>query len=441
MTHHGDNSARRAVSTKQERIAYRARDNPREIFASLSHNLTREWLETAYHRTRKDGAVGIDGITSEDYAKSLKENLERLSELARSGRYRAPPVRRGYVPKAGKAERRPIGMPGFEDKILQRGVTMILEPIYEQDFLDCSYGFRPGKSAHQALETLWQSIQRMGGCWLLEVDLRKFFDTLDHRSLRGMLDRRVSDGVIRRLIGKWLKAGVWEEGQVSYPEQGTPQGGCISPMLSNIYLHTVLDEWFARRIMPLLEGKAFLVRFADDFVIGFSNERDARRVMAVLPKRFGKYGLTIHPEKTRLIDFRPPGRCADGNPGAYDFLGFTHYWGRSRNGRYVVKRKTAKDRVARTVRTIGQWCRRYRHSPMTGQHRSLNRKLVGHYAYFGITGNMRTLNRVYEQICRLWCKWLRRRTRGNKGMTWDNFQVLTSTCFPLARPRIVHSYA
>jgi len=208
------------VSTKQERIAYRARDNPREIFASLSHNLTREWLETAYHRTRKDGAVGIDGITSEDYAKSLKENLERLSELARSGRYRAPPVRRGYVPKAGKAERRPIGMPGFEDKILQRGVTMILEPIYEQDFLDCSYGFRPGKSAHQALETLWQSIQRMGGCWLLEVDLRKFFDTLDHRSLRGMLDRRVSDGVIRRLIGKWLKAGVWEEGQVSYPEQG-----------------------------------------------------------------------------------------------------------------------------------------------------------------------------------------------------------------------------
>lgn len=441
MTHHGDNSARSAVLTKQERIAYRARNNPREIFTSLSHNLTREWLETAYHRTRKDGAVGIDGVTSEDYAKSLNENLERLSERARNGRYQAPPVRRGYVPKPGKAEARPIGMPGFEDKILQRGVTMILEPIYEQDFLDCSYGFRPGKSAHQALETLWQSIQRVGGCWLLEVDVRKFFDTLDHRCLREILDRRVRDGVIRRLISKWLAAGVWEDGQVSYPEQGTPQGGCISPMLSNIYLHTVLDEWFDRQIMPLLEGKAFLVRFADDFVIGFSSERDARRVMAVLPKRFGKYGLTIHSEKTRLIEFRPPGKCADGNPGAFDFLGFTHHWGKSRNGWDVVKRKTAKDRVARTVRTIGQWCRKHRHDPMTEQHCKLNRKLVGHYAYFGITGNMRTLNRVYEQISNLWCKWLRRRTRGNRGMTWEKFQVLTSTCFRLAKPRIVHSYA
>ena len=211
--------------------------------------------------------------------------------------------------------------------------------------------------------------------------------------------------------------------------------------MSNIYLHTVLDEWFERQIMPLLEGKAFLVRFADDFVIGFSSERDARRVMAVLPKRFGKYGLTIHPEKTRLIEFRPPGKCADGNPGTFDFLGFTHHWGKSRKGWDVVKRKTAKDRVARIVRTIGQWCRKHRHDPMTEQHCKLNRKLVGHYAYFGITGNMRTLNRVYEQIRYLWCKWLRRRTRSNKGMTWEKFQVLTSTCFRLAKPRIVHSYA
>jgi len=225
VTHQRDNSAFEAVLTKQEQIAYRAKHHPQEAFTSLGHNLTREWLETAYHRTRKDGAVGIDGVTSQEYVESLDENLERLSDLARSGRYQAPPVRRGYVSKPGKAEVRPIGMPSFEDKILQRGVTMVLEPIYEQDFLDCSYGFRPGRSVHQALEAIWQQAQRMGGCWLLEVDIRKFFDTLDHQHLREILDRRIRDGVIRRLLDKWLKAGVWEKGQVSYPSEGTPQGG------------------------------------------------------------------------------------------------------------------------------------------------------------------------------------------------------------------------
>lgn len=293
------------VSTKQERIAYRARTHPQEAFVSLGHNLTKEWLTTAYHRTRKDGAVGIDGVSAAEYTDDLDENLERLSDLARSGRYKAPPVRRGYVPKPGKSERRPIGIPAFEDKVLQRGVAMVLEPIYEQDFLDCSYGFRPGRSAHQALEATWQNIQRMGGCWLLDVDVRAFFDNLDHQHLRDILDRRVRDGVIRRLIGKWLKAGVWESGQVSYPDKGTPQGGCVSPMLSNIYLHTVLDEWFENQIKPLLQGGAFLIRFADDFVMGFANERDARRVMEVLPKRFARFGLTIHPDKTRMVDFVP----------------------------------------------------------------------------------------------------------------------------------------
>lgn len=440
MTHQRDDSALEVVLTKQKQIAYRAKGHPQEAFTSLGHNLTRQWLETAYHRTRKDGAVGIDGITSQEYAKSLDENLERLSDLARSGRYHAPPVRRGYVPKPGKMETRPIGMPGFEDKVLQRGVTMILEPIYEQCFLDCSYGFRPGRSAHQALEVIWQQAQRMGGCWLLEVDIRKFFDTLDHQHLREILDRRIQDGVIRRLIDKWLKAGVWEKGQVSYPSEGTPQGGCISPMLSNIYLHTVLDEWFENQIKPLLDGKAFLVRFADDFVIGFSNERDAHRVMDVLPKRFGKYGLTVHPDKTRLVEFRPAGKSQKGEPETFDFLGFTHYWGKSRKGYDTIKRKTAKDRVARTVRKIGLWCRKYRHTPMELQHRSLNRKLVGHYAYFGITGNIQMLNRVYQLTVRIWCKWLRRRTRGNRGMTWERLGVLTKTCFRLATPRIVHSY-
>ena len=261
--------------------------------------------------------------------------------------------------------------------------------------------------------------------------------------MREILEQRVCDGVIRRLLGKWLQAGVWENGAVSYPEQGTPQGGCISPMLSNIYLHTVLDEWFERQIKPRLEGRAFLVRFADDFVIGFSSEKDARRVMAVLPKRFGKYGLNIHPDKTRLVDFRSPARRhgGEGNPGTFDFLGFTHYWSKSRAGRDIVTRRTAKDRVARTLKRIGEWCQKHRHAPMPEQHRDLNRKLAGHYAYFGISGNYQALNRVYQQTHRVWCKWLRRRTRGNRGMTWEKFHVLTTSCFCLASPRIVHSTA
>lgn len=231
------------VSTRQAQIAYWAKMHPTEACVSFNHYLDEEWLNEAYRLTRRDGATGVDGITKQDYEQDLAANLHDLSDRARSGRYKAPPVKRGYVPKGNGTELRPIGMPAFEDKVLQRGVTMILEPLYEQDFWDCSYGFRPHRSAHDALETLWQNISGMGGCWILDVDIRKFFDTLGHQHLREILDQRIRDGVIRRLIDKWLKAGVWEDGHVSYPEQGTPQGGCISPMLSNIYLHTVLDEW------------------------------------------------------------------------------------------------------------------------------------------------------------------------------------------------------
>lgn len=427
--------------TKQERIAYRARTHPQEAFVSIGHYLTREWLEAAYHRTRKDGAVGVDGVTAQAYEQNLDENLERLSNLARSGKYKAPPVRRSYVPKPGKKEVRPIGIPSFEDKVLQRGVAMILEPIYEQEFLDCSYGFRPGRLAHQALESIWQNIQKMNGCWLLDVDIRKFFDTLDHQHLREILDRRIRDGVLRRLISKWLKAGVWESGAVSYPDEGTPQGGCISPLLSNIYLHTVLDEWFESQIKPRLQGRAFLVRFADDFVIGFSHERDARRVKDVLPKRLSRFGLEVHPDKTRLVNFMPSSRHSRGESETFDFLGFTHYWGKSKRGNDTVKRKTAKDRMSRTLKAMKQYCQLNRNLKIPEQCKALNRKLVGHYSYFGITGNFRDINRVYQQTRRIWFKWLRRRTRGKKGgMTWPRFGVLESTVFILKRPRIVHSY-
>jgi group II intron reverse transcriptase/maturase len=426
--------------TKQERIAYRARTHPQEAFVSIGHYLTKEWLEEAYHRTRKDGAVGVDGVTAQAYEQNLDVNLERLSDSARSGKYKALPVRRSYVPKPGKKEVRPIGIPSFEDKVLQRGVAMILEPIYEELFLDCSCGFRPGRSAHQALESIWQNIRKMNGCWILDVDIRKFFDTLDHQHLREILDRRIRDGVVRRLIGKWLKAGVWESGALSYPDKGTPQGGCISPLLSNIYLHTVLDEWFESQIKPRLQGRAFLVRFADDFVIGFSHEQDARRVMDVLPKRFSRFGLEVHPDKTRLVNFMPPHRHPKGESETFDFLGFTHYWGKSKRGNDTVKRKTAKDRMSRTLKAMKQYCRFNRHLKIPEQCKALNRKLIGHYAYFGITGNFRDINRIYHMTKGIWFKWLRRRTRGKKGMTWDRFTVLTSTIFTLKRPKIMHSY-
>jgi group II intron reverse transcriptase/maturase len=349
-----------------------------------------DWLREAFRRTRKDGAAGVDGQTAKEYEVRLEENLKSLLERAKSGTYRAPPVRRAYIPKGGsRKERRPIGIPTLEDKVLQRAVLMLLEPVYEQDFHVGSYGCRPGRSAHHALDAVWKQAMVSRGGWILEVDIRKFFDTLDHAHLRAFLKQRVRDGVLLRLIGKWLKAGVMEEGRVWYPEVGSPQGGVISPLLANVYLHYVMDEWFAQVVSPLMKGRTFQVRYLDDIVIGFTHEDDARRVMEVLPKRFGKYGLTLHPEKTRLVPFRrPPHRSSgkggnSGNrPGTFDLLGFTHYWGRSRKGNWVVKRKTMSSRLSQALRKIAQWCRVHRHRPIEEQQLTLSQKLRGHFAYY-----------------------------------------------------------
>ena len=415
-------------------------------FTSLAYLMDVDWLREAFYRTRKDGAPGVDGQTWAEYAKDLENNLQSLLDRAKSGTYRAPPVRRRHIPKAGSTtETRPIGIPTLEDKVLQRAVLMLLEPIYEHDFCDCSYGFRPARSAHQALEALWQQAMDTRGGWILEVDIRQFFDTLDHAHLREFLQRRVLDGVLKRLIGKWLKAGVMEDGNVSYPDAGSPQGGVISPMLANVYLHYVLDTWFEEQVKPLLRGRAYLIRYADDFVIGFTREDDARRVLEVLPKRFGKYGLTLHPDKTRLVPFhRPPyaaragGRPGGPKPGTFDLLGFTHYWGRSRNGHWVVQRKTASKRLSRAVKEIATWCRRNRHQPVGEQHRTLSHKVRGHYAYYGITGNARALQWFLCAVHRAWRKWLDRRNR-RREMTWDRFQRLLQR-YSLPPPRIVHSY-
>lgn len=434
-----------SVFTKQQRIAELAKQDPTMGLTSLAHHMDLGWLYVAYQRTRPDGAVGVDGQSIDDFNKNLRGNLQELLEAAKSGTYRAPPVRRVHIPKGTGNETRPIGIPTFADKVLQRAVVMVLEPIYEQDFHDGSYGFRPKRSAHQALETLWQQTMKMGGGWILEVDIRKFFDTLDHahlRELRELLQRRVRDGVLLRLIGKWLKAGVLEEGVRTTPDAGTPQGGVISPLLANIYLHYVLDEWFAQEVKPRLRGRAYLIRYADDFVIGFEHEEDARRVAEVIPKRFTKYGLTVHPDKTRLIPFQKPVAAmrkdsGGGKPGTFDLLGFTHYWGRSWRGNWTVKRKTAQSRLSRALTRIGDWLRKCCHWSVREQHTILGQKLTGHYAYYGITGNYGCLQGFRSAVQWLWRKWLGRRNRLGP-LNWPQFQQFLER-FSLPRARVVHS--
>jgi group II intron reverse transcriptase/maturase len=433
------------VSTKQERIAELAKQSPQMAFTSLAHLMDLDWLTEAYRYTRKDGAAGVDGVTAGEYEADLEGNLQRLLDRVKSGTYRAPPVRRVHIPKGNsKTETRPIGIPTLEDKVLQRAVVMLLEPIYEHDFLDCSHGFRPGRSAHQALHSLWQQTMDQKGGWILEVDIRKFFDNLDHGHLREFLRHRVRDGVVLRLIGKWLKAGVMEDGSVSYPETGSPQGGVVSPLLANLFLHYVLDLWFHQEVRPRLRGPAFLIRYADDFIIGFGNPEDAQRVMEVLPKRFSKYGLTVHPDKTRLVPFQSPSQRTRGGKDepttrreTFDFLGFTHYWGRSRKGHWIVKRKTASSRFGRAVQSIAAWCRLNRHQPIGLQQQKLNQKIRGHCAYYGITGNGLMLARFRYQVARSWRKWLTRRNR-ERTMTWDVFNRLLQR-YPLAPVRTVHS--
>jgi group II intron reverse transcriptase/maturase len=432
-----ETSSSENVSTKLLRIAELAREMPEVALTTLAHHVDVEWLLEAYRRTRKDGATGVDGQTAEEYATRMEENLAQLLGGFKTGSYQAPPVRRVHIPKGDGSSTRPIGIPTFEDKVLQRAVTMVLEAIYEQEFKDCSYGFRPGRSAHQALEVFWKGLMDMGGGWVLEVDIKSFFDSVDHGHLRSFLDQRVRDGVIRRAIDKWLKAGVLEDGCITRSDEGTPQGGVLSPLLANVYLHEVLDKWFEKEVLPRMRGEAFLVRYADDAVLVFRSEEDARRVMDVLPKRFGKYGLTLHPEKTRLVDMRWP---SGGNPPkgrSLELLGFTHHWGKSRRGTWVIKRRTASRRLTRALRVVGQWCRRFRHKSVVQQYRGLSRKLKGHYGYYGITGNVEALSSFRHQVERLWQKWLNRRG-GRRTMSWERFAKLLKR-YPLPPARIVHT--
>jgi len=425
--------------TKQRRIAQAAEKHSGESLVSVAHHIDVQWMYCAYEWTRKDGAAGIDGVTAAEYEAGLWEKLHNLVELLKSGNYRAPPVKRVYIPKAGsRTEKRPIGIPTYEDKILQRAIVMALEPILEREFYDFSYGFRPGKSAHHALNRLWKESMDMNGGYVIDMDISKYFDTIDHGLLREMLSRRVSDGVITRVVGKWLNAGVMDGDKRIYPQKGTPQGGVISPLLSNLFLHEVLDDWFVKAVKPLMKGKASMVRYADDAVIMCELKEDAERIYKVLGARFEKYGLKIHPEKTRLLDFTKPRDGQGKGNSSFAFLGFTHYWTKSRKGKWIVGRKTDSKRFQRAIRAINAWCKANRCQSMREQWEKLKQKITGHYAYYGISLNFRSISEFYERVQSVWKKWLNR--RGWKGyQNWEQFADCLKD-WPLPKPRIMHSY-
>jgi group II intron reverse transcriptase/maturase len=413
----------------------RAQREPEGRFHALAHLIDGPALERAYRRQRSDAAVGMEGVTKEQYGQALEGNLQDLHARLTAQRYRHQPIRRVHIPKA-EGKTRPIGISAFEDKVVQDAVREVLEAIYEQDFLGCSYGFRPGRSAHGAVRILEQIVHQGEVRWIFEADIVSFFDSLDRTEVKKMLEVRVADGSLLRLIGKCLHVGVLDGEAVLEPELGTVQGSVLSPLLGNIYLHYVLDRWFETDVKPRLRGKATLIRYCDDFIIGFEREDDAWRVRAVLEKRLGRFGLTLHPDKTRLLPFwRPSTTQQSGQgPASFDFLGFTFYWRRTRTGHWRMGCKTRRASLRRAKQAIYDWCRRHRHQPVEAQHAALGRRLRGHFNYFGVNGNFPSLLRLVEATKRAWYKWLCRRSQ-RKRLTWERFTDLLRQ-MPLPRPRI-----
>ena len=422
------------MSTVELQIAERARKHKGEAMHSLYPFIDATMLQESYKQLNKRSAKGVDGKTWQQYGLEFPERRDRLLEEFRTGRYKAPAIRRVYIPK-DKHSRRPLGIPTIEDKVLQESVRRVLEPIYEEEFKPFSYGFRSGRSTHQAIEYLFKEVSFGKMHYIIDADIKNYFGEINHGMLRDFLDKRIKDGVIRKMIDKWLKAGIMESGNISYPDEGTPQGSVISPLLSNIYLHYVLDEWFSEQIQPMLKGKSFIVRYADDFVLGFSDKSDAERVMTVLPKRFAKFELTLHPEKTKLIDLN---NKRGGNGRSFDFLGFTHFLSKSLKGNLVLKRKTSSKRLTRAIMNVSSYIQKNRHMKLGDLIASLNVKLRGHYNYYGITFNSRSLERFYRMVRHRLFKWLNRRG-GKVKLDWNRFSDLEKHN-PLLRPQIKHSY-
>jgi group II intron reverse transcriptase/maturase len=430
----GDTSRSQTVSTRLQQIAKQAEDYPQMVFTTLAHHIDVDFLREAYRHTRKNSSPGVDGITAKQYGEHLEENLQDLYDRLKNGRYKAPPVLRAWLEKEN-GKKRPIGKPTFEDKIVQRAVVMLLEPIYEQVFHGFSHGFRRGRSQHRALKELRENLIDLRINWIVIADITGLFDNLDHEILRNLIKERMNDGTLLRLIGKWLNAGVMEGESIHHPEQGTPQGGVISPILSNIFLHSVLDDWFKREVHSRLKGRSFLIRWADDFIIGCEYKSDAERVMKVLPKRFERYNLSLHPDKTSLVCFSKPFTKKESKErGTFDFLGFTFYWAKGRKGYWIIKKRTARKRLSRFMKRIWQWCKENLHEPIGEQYKMLCSKLRGFYQYYGVRSNYKALEAVFEYTEKAWRRWLSRRSQKGKVL----FEDLRKT-YPLPLPRIVHS--
>ena len=424
------------MSPGLQRVMERARRHPHDRQFALAYLIDVEALRRSYHRLRNQAAVGVDGVTKAAYGRDLEANLQDLHMRLKTMTYRHQPIRRVHIPK-DKNRTRPIGISATEDKIVQDALREILEAIYEQDFMDCSYGFRPGRRAHDALRALHRAVRGGGANVILEADIVSYFDSIDRPTLKGMLQERIADKSFMRLVAKCLHAGVLDGDVFSRPEEGTVQGSILSPILGNVYLHHALDQWFEGEVKPRLKGKATLIRYADDLVVTFEHRDDAERVMAVLGKRLGRFKLSLHPDKTRLIDFRrPPWSQAGGKgPGTFDFLGFTVYWRRNRQGRgWHVSWRTRKARLRRAMMTAYELCRRQRHLPVPMQHEALRRRIQGHFNYFGVNDNQRSLATLRHHVRRSWYKWLNRRSQRSR-LNWKRFKDLLRD-FPLPSPQV-----
>jgi RNA-directed DNA polymerase len=422
------------VSPGLLKVAERAKRHPEQRILALAQYIDVPALARAFRRLRKDAAVGVDGVTAEQYAQNLEEKLRGLHERMKAGNYRHQPIRRVNIPKEN-GKTRPIGVSTVEDKVVQGALKEVLEAVFEQDFMNCSYGFRPGRRPHDAIRALDQEMGRGSIKYILEADIVSFFDSIIRKVLMEMLRERIADESLMRLVGKCLHVGVLEGEEYSEPDDGTTQGSALSPLLGNIYLHHVLDLWMERAVKPSLNGKSELVRYADDFVIGFERKDDAEKVMKALTERMAKYGLTLHPEKTRLLEFRPP-KDGEGNKGTatFDFLGFTTYWKKTWRGKWRVAYKTRRARLSRAIKAVADWCRRHRHRPVKEQHATLVRKLAGHYNYYGVNGNIVSLAVLRDRAEAAWRKWLDRRSQRGQ-MSWKRFKRVLAT-MPLPEPRI-----
>jgi group II intron reverse transcriptase/maturase len=420
------------VPTSLQGIAKKAERQKGYRFRNLYGMLNEEMLKDSWRYIRKDAAHGVDGISAEEYEQNLEENIHRLVETLKQKRYRAEMVRRRYIPKGG-GKKRPLGIPAVKEKLLQLAVKRILEAIYEQDFYRCSYGYRPNTGAREAVDKLTIKLQFGKYNHVVEADIRGFFDNINHEMMLEMLKERVDDKALLRLIKKWLRAGILEEdGKVIHPITGTPQGGIVSPILANVYLHYALDQWFQKVVKRHCQGEACLIRYADDFVCAFEYEKDAERFHRVLGKRLGKFGLEVAPEKTKVIHFskeRKPGQDR------FDFLGFEFRWCRDLSGKPHVKKRTSRKKLRASLKNANQWCKENKHRRLADLFRRLNAKLRGYYNYYGVHGNYDSLKEFFEQMLWFLKRQLNQRSQ-RKSYNWHGFNQLISY-FQIERPRIV----